>query len=93
MHVRGRVRRRAAPPPRARAIDDATLPPMPPKAMFCISIWKEKTSAMAASASVPSRPMMWTSTACNDDLHDHEVRWWGRPAEGRLRPIGAIRRG
>jgi len=26
-------------------------------AMFIISIWKGKTSAMAASASMPSRPM------------------------------------
>jgi hypothetical protein len=30
---------------------------MPPMAMFIISIWKGKTRAMAASASMPSRPM------------------------------------
>ncbi len=43
------------PAPRARAIADEMPPPMAPAEIICISITAGNTSAMPASASVPSR--------------------------------------
>ena len=43
------------PAPSARAIADEMPPPMAPAEIICISITPGKTSAMPASASVPSR--------------------------------------
>jgi hypothetical protein len=47
------ARRRA---PSARAIDEAMPPPMAPLEVICISMTMGNTSAMPASASVPSLP-------------------------------------
>ena len=49
--------RGSLPAPSARAIADETPPPMAPDDIICVSMIIGNTSAMAASASVPIRPM------------------------------------
>ena len=46
-----------SPAPSARAIADATPPPIAPPDMVMVSITKGNTSAIAASDSTPSRPI------------------------------------
>jgi len=49
--------RSTLPAPSARLIADETLPPIAPADVVCISIVNGKASAMAASGTMPSRPM------------------------------------
>ena len=49
--------RSRSPAPSARAIADATPPPMAPPDMVMVRITQGNTSAIAASDSTPSRPI------------------------------------
>lgn len=49
--------RSRSPPPSARAMADATAPPMAPPDIVMVRITVGNTSAIAASASTPSRPI------------------------------------
>ena len=49
--------RSRSPAPMARLIADETPPPMAPADIICVSMTKGKTSAIAASGSMPRRPI------------------------------------
>ena len=49
--------RASSPEPSARLIADDTPPPIAPEDIICVNMMVGKTSAMAASASLPSHPM------------------------------------
>ena len=80
------------PAPSARAIAEATPPPMPPLATFSIRAMKGKTSARPASASRPRRPTYQVS-AMATKICTTMSAVVGPARRSRLRPIGAVRRG
>jgi hypothetical protein len=80
------------PAPSARAIAEATPPPMPPAAMLCIRVMKGTTRAAPASEAVPSSARNQVSARATATCTSM-IRVVGPASRNRLRPSGAVRRG
>src|SRR6188474_497094 len=79
--------RSTSPAPSARAIADATPPPMAPPDIVMVSITHGNTSAIAASDSTPSRPI-YDVSAITTQVPAVSAITLGQASDSNVRRIG-----
>jgi hypothetical protein len=83
--------RSLSPAPSARLIAEETPPPIAPADIICVSMASGNTSAIAASGTVPSRPIYEVSATATNVLPTMATAF-GRASVNSVGRIGAVRR-